>query len=425
MMSSVKTVPLPISRPAVSQRSISIGASFASAAEAIWANRLRSLLTALGIIIGVAAVIAAISITQGTSALINQRVAGLGTNTLTINPGSTTTGGAQNGIGTGTTLTSDDATALASLKHVVGASPVLSITGQVVYDSQNTNTRVQGVYPSFQAIQSWEIASGGWFTDGDESVGTPVAVLGQTTAQTLFPDGTDPVGQPILIRGQPFLVVGTLQSKGATGAANQDDVIFVPFTAAQIRLRNVNYVSQIQVEVDSADNVDAAQSEATALLEQRHVIPAGGDDDFQVRNPTQLVATAQQFSQTLTLLLVSVAAISLVVGGIGIMNIMLVSVTERTREIGIRIAVGARRRDIRNQFLMEALALSGGGGLIGIGLGLIAGWWATHAFALPFAPSLISIVLAFGVSALVGIGFGLYPAISAAQMNPIEALRTD
>jgi putative ABC transport system permease protein len=403
-----------------------IGAGLESGWEALWANRLRSLLTVLGVIVGVAAVISVVTLTQGTSELLNSRLTGLGTNVLTITPGSTTTGGAAGGLGTRQSLTVDDATAVASVPNVTSATPVITVSAQVIASGQNWNTRVQGVTPAMQQIQNWEMAQGAWFSDSDNTAGTPVAVIGQTVVDNLFTAAaTQPLGQTITIRSQPFRVVGVLKSKGANGLGNQDDVIYVPFSVAQTRLNNSQYVNQILAQVNDANNVDGAQTAITTLLEQRHNIAAGGQDDFQVRSSTQFVQTAQQFSTTLTLLLVGIAAISLLVGGIGIMNIMLVSVTERTREIGVRMAIGARRSDIRNQFLIEALTLSCAGGVIGILIGLVGGWALTNAFSLPFIASLPWIALAFGVAALVGIVFGFYPAIRASQLDPIVALRAD
>jgi putative ABC transport system permease protein len=403
-----------------------LGPSLTSAVEALWANRLRSLLTILGVIVGVAAVIAVVTLTQGTSAVINSRVAGLGTNTITITSGAATTGGARGGAGTQQSLTQADADAIGGLPHVTAASPLLGASAQIIAGAQNWNTRVQGVYANFQSIGSWQLAEGSWFSDADEANGQPVAVLGQTVVENLFtPTGTDPVGQDILINGQGYQVVGVLQSKGTTGFANQDDVLYIPFAAAHDRLNRSNFVAQIQVLIDSTDNSNSVQQEITSLLEQRHQIPAGGTDDFTVRSATQIVQTAQQASQTLTVLLVGIAAISLIVGGIGIMNIMLVSVTERTREIGIRMAVGARRSDIRNQFLTEALTLSGLGGLIGIAIGLLGGAVLTHAFQLPFVLSVLAVVLAVGVSMVIGVAFGFYPAVRASQLDPIVALRTE
>jgi putative ABC transport system permease protein len=403
-----------------------LGANLGSALEALSVNRLRSLLTALGVIVGVAAVIGAVTLTQGTSASINSRFTGLGTNTITVSPGSTQSFGARGAAGTSQSLTVADADAVSSLGHVSNASPVLSVNGQIVYGDQNWNTSVQGVYANFQSIGSWQLSEGSWFSDADESSGNPVAVLGQTTSDNLFAtSAADPVGQTILINSQAFQVVGVLKSKGATFGRNQDDIVYTPYSATQARLNNSQYVSQIQVQVDDANNVNSVMTAITSLLEQRHQIPSGGTDDFTTRSASQLVQSAQQSSQTLTFLLVGIAAISLIVGGIGIMNIMLVSVTERTREIGIRMAIGARRRDIRNQFLIEALTLSVLGGVIGILVGLGLGLGLTQRFSVPFTLNPLPILLAFGVAALIGVGFGFYPAVRAARLDPIEALRSE
>ena len=408
------------------RRGLNINASLSSALEALWSNRLRSLLTILGVIVGVAAVIVAVTITEGTSDSINSRLAGLGTNTLTINSGAATSSGASLGVGTEQTLTLSDATAIASVAHVTNVTPIKSVSAQLVYSGQNWNTRVEGVYPDYQSVGNWQLAEGSWYTQADEDAGTPLAVLGQTTEQNLFTGvADDPIGQTILINSQPFRVVGVLQAKGTAAAVNQDDVVFVPYSAAATRLKNTPSVDQIQVQVDNANNVTGAESAITALLERLHGLPAGGPDDFTIRSSDQLVQTAQSSSQTLTFLLVGIAAISLLVGGIGIMNIMLVSVTERTREIGIRMAVGARRGDIRNQFLIEALTLSAAGGIIGIVLGMIGGYIMTQVFSLPFAPNPFAILLAFGVAAAIGVCFGFYPAVSASRLDPIVALRTE
>jgi putative ABC transport system permease protein len=404
-----------------------LGSSLGSAWEALLANRLRSLLTILGVIIGVAAVIAVVTLTESSSAVLNARVASLGTNVLTIIPGATRgASGVRGGAGSVQTLTQTDADAIASVAHITGVSPVLGASEQLVAGSQNWNTRVQGVYPAYQQIANWQMAEGSWFSDSDEASASPVVVLGQTVVANLFSStGTDPLGQTVLINGSSFTVVGTLKSQGSVGFANQDDVAFVPFATANGRINTSQYVSQIQAQVDNANDVNSAQVAVTALLEQRHQIPSGGTDDFSVRSPTQFVQAAQSSEQTLAYLLIGIAAISLLVGGIGIMNIMLVSVTERTREIGIRMAVGARRGDIRNQFLVEALTLSGVGGLLGVALGMTAGVLLTRAFALPFSLSLPAIVLAVGVSVLIGVIFGFYPALRASRLDPIVALRTE
>lgn len=481
------------------RRGVKIDAILGSALEALQANRMRSFLTMLGVIIGVSAVIAVVSLTQGVNQSVSARFASLGTNVITISPGAASTNGARCAAGTEQTLTMADAQAVAQVDHVVDMTPVLTISGQIVYGSQNWNTSVRGVYPSYQTIQSWQIDEGSWFTEQDEQTSAPVAVLGQTVVQNLFTTtGTDPIGETILINNQAFKVVGTLQAKGTQGFANVDDAIFVPYSAANERLKpSPIYVDQIQVQVDDVNNVALVEQNITTLLRTRHHLsgPAtsssaqqfgagnplrglggggggggfggggnggggrgtvgggfggGGNttggqrtggattpsnrfssrgtaqaSDFQVFSGNQLVQTAQQNTAELAILLIGIAAVSLSIGGIGIMNIMLVSVAERTREIGIRMAIGARQRDIRNQFLLEALMLSVIGGIIGIIVGLIGGYALTQGLGFPFVFSAIAIAIAFSVSAIVGISFGLYPAVCAAKLDPIVALRTE
>jgi putative ABC transport system permease protein len=461
---------------------VKIDAILNSALEALQANRMRSFLTMLGVIIGVSAVIAVVSLTQGVNQSVTQRFASLGTNVITISPGAASTDGARSAAGTEQTLTMSDAQAVAQVDHVSAMTPILTSAGQAVNGSQNWNTSIRGVYPDYQTIQSWQISEGSWFSNADEQMSSPVAVLGQTVVQNLFSSiGTDPIGETILIDGQAFRVVGTLQAKGTQGFANVDDVIFVPFSAANERLKpSPVYVDQIQVQVDDVNNIAQVEQNITTLLRTRHHLrgPAspqgqqfgqggrglgiggggfggGGNgtgrgrgfgggttpgsnsstssslsgasqaNDFQVFSGNQLVQTAQQNTAELAILLIGIAAVSLSVGGIGIMNIMLVSVAERTREIGIRMAIGARQRDIRNQFLLEALLLSVIGGIIGILVGLIGGYALTQGLGFPFVFSVIAIALAFGVSAAVGISFGLYPAVRAAKLDPIVALRTE
>ncbi len=472
------------------RRGVKIDAILSSALEALQANRMRSFLTMLGVIIGVSAVIAVVSLTQGVNQSVSQRFSSLGTNVITISPGAASTNGARGAAGTEQTLTMSDAQAVAQLDHVVAMTPILTTSGQVVYGSQNWNTGIRGVYPNYQTIQSWQIAEGSWFSNGDEQVSAPVAVLGQTVVQNLFSStGTDPIGQTVLINNQAFHVVGTLQAKGSQGFANVDDVIFVPFGAVNERLKpSPVYVDQIQVQVDDVNNVAQVQQNITTLLRTRHHLrgsapsstgqqfgggnvlgglggggnggrgfggggnggrgggntnggqQTGGSttpgsnsslrgvpqaNNFQVFSGNQLVQTAQQNTAELAILLIGIAAVSLSVGGIGIMNIMLVSVAERTREIGVRMAIGARQRDIRNQFLLEALMLSVIGGIIGIVVGLLGGFGLTTSLGFPFVFSIIAVVLAFGVSAVVGISFGLYPAVRAAKLDPIVALRME
>ncbi|HEU5368231.1 MAG TPA: ABC transporter permease [Ktedonobacterales bacterium] len=401
--------------------------SAASALEALTTNRLRSLLTTLGIIIGVGAVIVMISISQGTSAATTSRLSTLGPNVLTIIPGAQRVGAVNQGAGSRQTLTQDDADAIASqVNNVAAVSPIINVRGQIIFQNQNYQSTVQGVYPGYQQIGNWTMAEGAFFTDSDESSSNTVAVVGQTVVQNLFtPLGVDPVGQQIRISGQTFTVVGVLATKGANGLGNADDVVYIPFDTAIQRLTNQRFVSQIAVQASSADAVNQVQADIQSLLEQRHNIASGGTDDFSIRNQNQILQTVQGVATTLTFLLVGVAAVSLVVGGIGIMNIMLVSVTERTREIGIRMAVGARRRDILSQFLIEAIFLSGVGGLIGIGVGVIVALQLSRLGNLPELISFFSVLLAFGVSALVGVLFGLYPAWRASRLDPITALRVE
>ena len=425
------------------KRSSLVASNVGSAVSALWANRLRSLLTMLGIIIGVGAVIAAVTLTLGISELLNQNLSSLGTNVLNISP-----------PGVNSTLTVADANAVSHVPHVLHVSPVLMVNGQVVYTDQHTNAQVQAVNADYQSIENWKLAEGSWFSNEDDQAGLPVAVIGKSVADSLFSaSGVDPIGQKILISGQVFRVVGVLQPKGAQAGTNQDNVVFVAFTFASTHLKNTSSVDQIEVQVDSADNVSQAQQSITSLLEQRHHLSSGGaasthgsgggpgpagpgvstggtgnsSDDFMILNANQLLQTLQQQGQAQATLLIGIAAISLTVGGIGVMNIMLVSVTERTREIGVRMAVGARRRHIRNQFLIEALTLSALGGLTGILFGLLGGLVLirTSSQGLPFVLSPSYMLLAFGVSAAVGIVFGLYPAIRASQLDPIVALRAE
>ncbi|HYT33825.1 MAG TPA: ABC transporter permease [Ktedonobacteraceae bacterium] len=398
-----------------------------SALQALRANALRSLLTSLGIIIGVGAVVIMIAISEGNTAAINQRLSTLNPLQLTIRSGSTSTGGVRGGAGTLQSLTQADADALAQLQGVTAVSPTLNANGQVVFSNQNWSTSVQGVYPSYQQIGSWQMQEGSFFTQSDQQSGTNVAVLGQTVVDNLFtPLGIDPIGQQIRISNQTFTIVGTLASKGSTGfGANADDVVYVPFSTAQQRLSGSQFVNSVVLTADNTGDVNSVQSAAQALLEQRHNISNPANDNFTIQNASQVLSTVQATAMSLTILLVGVAAVSLLVGGIGIMNIMLVSVTERTREIGIRIAIGARQRDVLAQFLIEAFVLSALGGIIGLVIGPIVAFAIANSNGYPLVIDPLSILLAFGVSALIGIVFGFYPAQRAARLDPIVALRTE
>ncbi|HLG64922.1 MAG TPA: ABC transporter permease [Ktedonosporobacter sp.] len=398
-----------------------------SALEAVRANKLRSLLTSLGIIIGVGAVIMMISTSESNAAVIGQRLSRLNPNELVVRPGSANAGGVRQGAGTVQTLTQSDADAIiAQVPHVTAASPSINASGQVIYQNQNWSTTVQGVYPSYLQVGSWQMQEGAFISDADEQSGSSVAVIGQTVVDNLFtPQGVDPIGQQIRIRNVPFTVIGTLAPKGTSGAANADDVVYIPFSTAVARVSGTPRINSITVLVDNANNINDVQTSMEQLLEQQHGIANPQLDDFTIQNQSQILQTVQAASQSLTILLISVAAISLLVGGIGIMNIMLVSVTERTREIGIRIAIGAHPGDVMAQFLVEALMLSALGGLVGVILG-VAGAFLNATFSgSPFVLDPLAVLLAFGFAAFVGIVFGFYPAQRAARMDPIVALRTE
>src|SRR5258706_4645971 len=399
-----------------------------SALQSLRSNKTRSLLTSLGIIIGVGAVIVMISIGEASAASINQRLSGLNPTEIIIRPGSSSSGGVRHGAGTLQTLTQADADAISSqVSNLAAVSPVINVNGQVVFRDQNWATSVQGVYPTYQQIGSWQMQEGNFFTSSDEQSTGAVAVIGQTVVENLFtPLGVDPIGQQIRIGNIPFTIVGVLASKGASGGfGNADDVAYVPLSTAQQRLSGIQYVNSMDVTATSTSQVNTVQAAVEQLLDQRHHITNPQNDDFTIQNQSTILSTVQGTSQTLTVLLVGVASISLVVGGIGIMNIMLVSVTERTREIGIRMAIGARPRDVLTQFLIEAIMLSALGGIVGIALGI--GGALAYALLTQNSSVLSPLagLLAFGFAALVGIIFGFSPARRAARLDPIVALRTE
>ena len=394
------------------------------AGRSLLRNRTRSLLTMLGIIIGVAAVIVTISIGAGARVSVQQQINGLGSNLLIIVPGSVTSGGARSGLGGASTLTPADGLALAALPHVAAVSPMVTAREQVIANGSNWQTTISGVSPSYTFIRSWPLASGTLFSDTDVAASAKVAVLGQTVLSNLFPNGGSPIGSTILIKNVPFTVTGVLTAKGQSSSGqDQDDTVLVPFTAAMQRLTGQTTVAELMVSADTSDDIALVQTEVTTLLEQRHRVVAGQPDDFNVRNLQDIANAASATATVMEYLLAGVAGVSLLVGGIGIMNIMLVSVTERTREIGLRIAVGARSMTILVQFLIEALLLSAAGGLIGIAFGAGASLVVAKVsqWTLQIPPS--AMVIAFGVAAVTGVFFGYYPARKAAAMNPIEALR--
>jgi putative ABC transport system permease protein len=394
------------------------------ALKALARNKLRAFLTMLGIIIGVGAVIAMVAIGEGAKSTIREQIAGLGTNVLVIMPGTSHQGGVRAGWGSVNTLVDGDARAiLREIRAVAYVSPVVRRPEQLVAGNLNWGTLVQGVAPEFQLIREWQVAVGRYLHDGDLESAARVAVLGETVAHNLF-GNDDPIDAVIRIRNTPFRVVGVLAPKGQTGqGTDQDDTVMIPYTTMQKRLMRITWLHSIVVKAVNAERVPEAQEQIAALLRQRHRIGPDREDDFNVRNLSDIAEAATSTARVMAVLLGSVASISLLVGGIGIMNIMLVSVTERTREIGIRMAVGARSRDIMLQFLVEAVVMAAIGGIIGILLGIgsseVLRNWAQW-------PTLIDptiVVVAFLFSGAVGVFFGFYPAKKAAQLDPIDALR--
>ena len=398
--------------------------TFRIALRALARNKLRSFLTMLGIIIGVGAVIAMVAIGEGAKATIRAQIASLGTNVLIILPGTATQGGVRTGFGGVNTLTEGDAKAIREeIRPVAFVSPVLRRPEQIVAGNLNWNTLVQGVAPEFQYIREWQVAGGRFLHDGDIENDGKVAVLGETVVRNLF-GNDDPVDAVIRIRNIPFRVVGVLAPKGQSSqGADQDDIVLIPYTSMQKRLMRITYVQTIIASAVSADRVQEAQEQVTLLLRQRHRIQPEREDDFFIRNLSDISEAASSSARVMAVLLGAVASISLLVGGIGIMNIMLVSVTERTREIGIRMAVGARSRDIMLQFLVEAVVMAATGGSVGILLGIgsseILKFWAQW----PTLVSPIIVAIAFLFSGAVGVFFGFYPAQKAANLDPIDALR--
>ncbi|HEY3215107.1 MAG TPA: ABC transporter permease [Candidatus Eisenbacteria bacterium] len=403
---------------------MSLGALIQLGLAALTRNRLRAALTVLGIVIGVAAVIATLAIGQGAREAVQAQIRALGANTLSVIPGTITAGGARGGMGSITTMTSDDALAIKRECPAVDAIAAgVRTLGQVVYGNQNWSTQVQGTTADFTLIRQWPVESGVGITDSDVRGAAKVCVLGASVVRQLFAD-TDPVGQTVRIKDIPFRVVGVLSYKGGTGfGGDQDDLVLIPLTTAQRKLMGITYVNWISVSAVSEGQVTAAVDQITDLLRQRHRIRPGENDDFFIRTQLEAASTAESTSRVMTLLLASIAAVSLLVGGIGIMNIMLVSVTERTREIGIRRALGARRRDILLQFLVESGFLSLAGGALGVVLGVASASLISQLARWPTMVQPSAVVLAFGFASLVGLFFGFYPARRASTLDPIDALR--
>ena len=394
------------------------------AIKSILKSRMRSLLTALGIIIGVAAVVVMVAIGDGAQIQVERQISALGSNLIVIFPGSSTSGGVRLGAGSINRFTMEDVEKIREeATDIKAVTPIVRTGGQVIGGVGNWSTQVQGVATNYLEIRDWPLASGDFFTDKDMISRAKVAVLGQTVANQLFPN-EDPIGQQIRIRNVPFKVIGVLTAKGQSAmGSDQDDIIIAPATTVLDRLVGGIYISFIMASANSTSEIDAAQEQLTQIMREAHHLYPGQDDDFTIRNQAEITEAATQTSKILTILLASVAGVSLIVGGIGIMNIMLVSVTERTREIGIRLSVGARTSDVLIQFLTEAIVLSLAGGLIGVllSVGVVFILNNYSGMMAVIRPEIIFIAVSF--SGIIGIFFGFYPARKAANLNPIDALR--
>ena len=394
--------------------------------SALRANKVRSGLTMLGIVIGISSVIALIAIGNGAQSSIQSSIQSIGSNLIIVMPGATRTPGSivSAGRGTAQSLTNEDATAIASqVSGVVAADPEVSSNKQVTFQGTNTRTTILGTGDQYPTVRNLQIADGSYFTQNQITSLARVAVIGPTVVTDLMATGTEPVGQEIVIGGDTFTVIGVTVAKGGSGFTNQDDQIFIPLTTAQQLFTGNKYLSTISVEADNTNDMAAVQAYITTLLLGRHSISNPTNADFSTINQADIAATASGITQTFTILLAAVAGISLLVGGIGIMNMMLTTVTERTREIGLRKAIGAKKSDISTQFLVEAVSLTFIGGGIGVVLGILASYLVTTFGGITTSVTSSSVILAFCVSAGIGIIFGYYPARRAASLNPIEALR--
>ncbi|NMC35577.1 FtsX-like permease family protein [Candidatus Beckwithbacteria bacterium] len=387
-------------------------------------NKVRTGLAMLGVIIGIGSVIALMSLGQASQKNITDQIQSLGANLLTIQPGASREGGIRGASGSRESLTLDDAKAIKSeISLISDISPVISGNSQIIAGRNNTNTQVYGVYPEYLTVNNVEIEYGSFISERQITAMSRVAVLGPDVVTDLFGEGANPVGQSIRIDSQSLKIIGVTTSKGGTGMMSQDSMIFVPLTVAQKILYGQNYLSTLSLSVVNENSMSQAQDEVEALLLKRHGISDPDSADFRIMNQEDLIDTVSSVTGTFTTLLAGIAAISLVVGGIGIMNIMLVTVTERTREIGLRKALGAKKRVVIYQFLIEAILITFIGGIIGVVIGISISLILSSVMSLPFTIAPTSILLAFGVSVLIGVVFGWYPAQKAAKLQPIEALR--
>ncbi len=397
---------------------------FRIALKALGRNKMRTALTMLGMIIGVGAVITMVALGTGAQSSIEAQIQSAGTNVIIISAGNFSAGGVRMGQGNASTLVPDDAVAIAQLPGVQYVAAGSNTRGQLVAGNQNWNTQVQGTDVDLVLIQSWELEQGAFFTPQDVQTAAKVAVVGSVVRDELWGPDVNPVGQLMRIQQQPFTVVGVLASKGQTSMGqDRDDVVMVPYTTVMKKLRGVTFISNITVSAASSGEVSAVADRISTLLRVRHKIQPGDPDDFMARTIEEMASVRKEATSTMTALLAGIAGVSLLVGGIGIMNIMLVSVTERTREIGLRMAIGARGRDVLLQFLVEAVVLSLVGGAIGIALGFALSRGVTFWMAWPTAVSANAVAVAFGFAAATGVFFGFYPARKAAALDPIDALR--
>jgi putative ABC transport system permease protein len=401
-----------------------LGAAVRLAMRALVRNKMRSALTILGIVIGVGAVICTVAIGEGASRQVQEQISNLGDNLIFIAAGSVNRGGVRMGSAATKTLTIDDAKAIEQQIPLVKAvSPGVGTAGQVVYGNQNWFTQIRGVSPEYFTIRRWPVSEGIIFSSRDVEAAANVCVLGQTVVENLFPD-EDPVGKTVRIQNLPFTVIGVLSSKGQSAfGQDEDDTIIMPYTTVQKKLAGIDWLQYIMCSAVSRDAIPPAEEQITSLLRQRHRLREGEDDDFIIRSAQAFAEAQAQSGRVMTMLLASIASVSLLVGGIGIMNIMLVSVTERTREIGVRVAVGATDNDVRMQFLSEALVLSLAGGAVGVLAGVLGSESVADMLKWPISIPLESVVIAVFFSAAVGVFFGYYPARKAANLDPIEALR--